>query len=160
MECLYLLLGGNLGDKKLIFAECCNLLENKIGKIVLKSSIYETEPWGFDSELLFWNQIIKIKCNIEPEKILELTQFCENELGRKRNKEQYSSRLIDIDILFYGKHIINTEILVIPHPLIEQRRFTLVPLCELEPDMIHPISGKKMKNLLEECDDNLKVTKI
>ena len=160
MESLYLLLGGNLGNKKLVFDESCNLLENKLGKIVSKSSIYETEPWGFETDDVFWNQVIVIKCNLDPFKILNFTQNCEIELGRIRNSKQYSSRIIDIDILFYGQQIISSEKLNIPHPLIPKRKFTLVPLCELNPELIHPVSGKTMSKLLDECADKLHVIKI
>lgn len=160
MESLYLLLGGNLGDKKLIFDESCKLLENTLGKIVSKSSVYETEPWGFETEDIFWNQVIVIKCNLDPFKILHFTQHCEIELGRIRNSKQYSSRVIDIDILFYGEQIISTENLQIPHPLIAERKFTLVPLCELNPEFNHPVLRKSLSDLLNECTDRMKVTKI
>jgi 2-amino-4-hydroxy-6-hydroxymethyldihydropteridine diphosphokinase len=157
---LYLLLGGNVGDKQKFFSEARNKLAERAGEIVSRSSIYETEPWGFESDDLFWNQVLEISTNLSPEEVLVQTQQIELELGRVRKSDQYDSRIIDIDILFYDKLIINLENLVVPHPRIQERKFALMPLCEIAPDLIHPVFKKSIRQLLDECQDNLKVSPI
>jgi len=160
MTKLYILLGGNLGDKKRIFSDVSTLLNERLGKISSQSAIYETEPWGFESPDLFWNQVLELSTNLSPEEVLAQTQQIETELGRIRKENQYSSRLIDIDILFYGNQIINQENLTIPHPRIQERKFALIPLCEIAPELIHPVFQKNIRQLLAESTDPLKVEKV
>lgn len=159
MATIYLLLGGNIGDKERIFSEARTILNNRVGEIQLQSAVYETEPWGFESPDLFWNQALELSTSLSPAEVLAATKQIELELGRIRNHTQYGSRLIDIDILFYGDQIINQENLVIPHPRIQERRFALIPLCEIVPDLIHPAFQKSISQLLEESTDVLKVEK-
>lgn len=157
---LYTLLGGNLGDKKKIFEEARELLGERIGEISALSAIYETEPWGFQSDDVFWNQVLKFETKLSPEEILERTQQIERDLGRIRKKKQYDSRMIDIDILFYGDQIIERENLIIPHPRIQERKFALVPLNEIAPELIHPVFQKSIRQLLDQCRDSLSVEKV
>ena len=157
---LYLLLGGNLGDKRKIFSETISQLEVQVGKITEKSSIYETEPWGFESDDLFWNQAVEISTELSPEEVLCQTQQIELELGRIRKATQYDSRIIDIDILFYDDQVINQPNLLIPHPRIQKRKFALLPLNEIVPNLIHPVFQKSIRQLLDECADPLKVEKV
>ena len=160
MSKLYLLLGGNLGDKRKIFSEAIQLINDRIGKTDSQSAIYETEPWGFESEDLFWNQVLEISTSLTPEEVLKQTQQIEHELGRIRKKHQYASRVIDIDILFFSDLILNQPNLIIPHPRIQERKFTLVPLAEIAPELIHPVFRKTVVRLLNECSDALKVEKV
>lgn len=160
MTKVYLLLGGNLGNKREIFAQAKQLTSQQIGRVVGQSAIYETEPWGFESSDLFWNQVLEITTTLTPEAILTKTQYIESTLGRIRKSDQYVSRLIDIDILLMDDLVVETEKLVIPHPRIQDRRFALVPLCELAPDLIHPASGKTIQQLLNDCPDKLNVEKV
>ncbi|HZL10464.1 MAG TPA: 2-amino-4-hydroxy-6-hydroxymethyldihydropteridine diphosphokinase [Prolixibacteraceae bacterium] len=160
MSTLYILLGGNLGDKQKIFSDARDRLNELLGKITAQSAIYETEPWGFESEDLFWNQVIEIATELSPEEVLHFTQQTELELGRIRKQNQYDSRIIDIDILFFGDLIIHQENLIIPHPRIQERKFTLVPLNEIIPDLIHPEFLKSIRQILDECTDQLKVEKV
>ena len=157
---LYLLLGGNLGNKQQVFAEARTRLEEQVGIISAQSAIYETEPWGFESEDLFWNQALELKTTLCPEGVLKQTQLIELELGRIRKEKQYDSRIIDIDILFFGDQIIKTANLTVPHPRIQERKFALVPLCEIAADFIHPLFQKSIRELLDECPDQLKVKRI
>ncbi len=157
MASLYLLLGGNLGDKTKVFSDARIRLNNRVGKITAKSALYETEPWGFESEDLFWNQALEIITSHSPEEILRQTQQIEFELGRIRKENQYSSRVIDIDILFIDNQTISQSNLIVPHPRIQERKFALAPLCEIAPELIHPVFQKSIKQLLDECADQLKV---
>ena len=157
---LYLLLGGNLGDKSLIFKEAIMLLNELVGKIIYRSHIYETEPWGFISSDLFWNQVLELSVSISPQEVLILIQQIEHQLGRTRQSQQYDSRIIDIDILFYGDQIISLDNLTIPHPRIQDRKFVLVPLNEIVPELMHPVFQKSIGQLLIECTDHLRVEKV
>lgn len=157
---LYLLLGGNLGDKKTIFEAARSQLEKQLGEIMKQSAIYETEPWGFSSPDLFWNQALEISCSQSPEEVLSKIQLIEQAMGRIRKNSQYSSRSIDIDILFYEDQIIDLQNLVIPHPRLQERKFALLPMYELEPDFVHPVLRKSIEELLAECSDQLNVVKI
>jgi len=160
MAKLYLLLGGNLGDKETIFSEAKRLLKEKVGEITAQSDIYETEPWGFESEDMFWNQALEISTSLSPLEVLCETQQSEAELGRIRKSDRYDSRMIDIDILFFDNQIIKLENLTVPHPRILERKFVLMPLAEIAPTFIHPIFQKTIGQLLLECTDNLRVEKI
>jgi 2-amino-4-hydroxy-6-hydroxymethyldihydropteridine diphosphokinase len=160
MSTLYLLLGGNLGDKEKIFPETRSSLEVQVGKIETLSHIYETEPWGFDSGDLFWNQIVVINTGLTSEEVLDQIQLIETNLGRSRNTAQYSSRAIDIDILFYGNEIIKLPNLIVPHPRIQERKFALIPMNEVAPEFIHPVFQKTISQLLAECTDQLRVEPI
>ena len=157
---LYILLGGNLGDKQRVFSDARAKLSQQVGTITNQSVLYETEPWGFESDDIFWNQVLEISTSFSPEEVLRQTQQIERELGRIRKANQYDSRIIDIDILFYGHLIIKTENLVIPHPRIQERKFALVPLCEIAPELIHPVFLKSITQLLAECGDSLNVEKV
>jgi 2-amino-4-hydroxy-6-hydroxymethyldihydropteridine diphosphokinase len=157
---LYILLGGNLGDKQLIFSETRKQLARQLGAISCQSAIYETEPWGFESADMFWNQALEIETELAPEEILVRSHNIEHELGRIRQKNQYGSRVIDIDILFYGGQVINQERLTIPHPRIQDRKFVLVPLGEIAPKLEHPVFQKTIEQLIDECTDQLAVKKL
>jgi len=159
MSSVYLLLGGNISDRFSYLGEAITNLKN-IGIILNQSSIYETEPWGFSHENNFLNQAVLLKTNLSPELLLHKIHKIEHNLGRVRSSKQYSERVIDIDILFYNNHIIDNENLAIPHKRLHERLFTLIPLNEIAPDLIHPVFTKKIKSLLSECNDILKVKKV
>jgi 2-amino-4-hydroxy-6-hydroxymethyldihydropteridine diphosphokinase len=157
---VYLLLGGNLGDKRRVFEEAKRLLSEKVGKIIQQSHIYETEPWGFESTDFFLNQVLEMSVSISSEEVLSRIQQIEQQLGRTRNEQHYGSRIIDIDILFYGDEVISLENLTVPHPRIQERKFALVPLNEIAPEMKHPILLKTISQLLSECTDQLQVKEM
>jgi 2-amino-4-hydroxy-6-hydroxymethyldihydropteridine diphosphokinase len=154
MEEVYLLLGGNLGDRYTTILQAKDFIREQIGVIHLESSVYESAPWGFEHENAFLNQVIIIKTEHSPESVLQFALDIESELGRVRNNCcEYAGRIIDIDILFYEDRVVNSEHLKIPHPLLHERRFTLQPLVEIAPDLVHPVLKKTMKQLLDECPD-------
>lgn len=159
MATIYLLLGGNIGDKERIFEEAGKYLDTLIGEISQKSAIYETEPWGFESSDLFWNQALEISTRLSPEEVLAQIHVVEKQLGRIRKVSQYGSRTIDIDILFYDNQIVNNTKLTIPHPRLQERNFALIPLCEIAPGLIHPVFQKSISQLLAESKDMLIVRK-
>ena len=160
MAKLFLLLGGNLGDKAKIFEDTRELLVERVGEIIESSSIYETEPWGFESSDLFWNQVLVIQTKLQPEEVLKNTRKIEEQIGRERKAERYVSRLIDIDLLFYDDVVLKTDELEIPHPRMSDRRFVLVPLSEITESKVHPVFGKTIAELLIECSDKLEVKKL
>jgi len=160
MTRLYILLGGNLGDKQKVFSDARASLLEQVGKITALSAIYETEPWGFESADYFWNQVLEISTALSPAEVLHQTQQIELQLGRIRKATQYDSRIIDIDILFFGDQIIESDNLSVPHPRIQERKFVLVPLCEIAPELMHPVFHKNIRQLLEECPDPLKVDRV
>ena len=160
MAKVYIILGGNLGDRMKNLELARNLIGDKIGPVVSCSSIYETEPWGFVSEKLFINQAVEIDTVLTPLEILQCIKMIEEELGRTRGVERYMERTIDIDILFYDYIVTETQELTIPHPEMAKRRFVLEPLAEIAPEMIHPVLKKLVKELLVECTDSCKVARI
>ncbi len=148
---IYLLLGTNLGDRFLNLASAINLIDCSVGKVIAKSSLLETEPWGFEAEQHFLNQALKIETHSSPLELLDKLKQLEKDMGRKaKTKEGYESRIIDIDILFYGSEVVNEPNLVIPHPQLQRRYFALKPLSEIALHHIHPVLKKSVETLLKE----------
>lgn len=154
----FLLLGSNLGNRKKVLKNAAVSIKKKIGKIEKYSSIYETLAWGNEDQPAFLNQVVIVETSLTPKEVLVTINSIEKELGRIRHKK-WGERLIDIDILYYDDLIINTEKLKIPHPEIANRRFTLIPLIEIDPNFKHPILDKTHSSLLETCNDELEVKK-
>ncbi len=154
------LLGGNLGDVMATFKQV-EIRFRALGEILQSSSVYRTEAWGMQGAPDFYNQVLLLETGLEPEELMERMLGIEKELGRSRNTSpQYTSRPIDLDILFYDRLVLETKKLVIPHPRLQQRRFALQPLEELIPDYEHPVLRKTISTLILELDDNLSVTKV
>ena len=155
MEISYVLLGSNMGDRTSILEEARNMIEARCGKIIKKSSLYESEPWGFDTDQNFINQAICIETKLSAHDLLKELLNIESELGRVRNKNQigYASRPIDLDVIYYGNMINDDNDLVLPHPRLHLRRFVLEPLCEISSDFIHPVFNVTNKELLDRCED-------
>ena len=162
MEKCYVLFGSNMGDKNQIFAQACLLINNRCGRIAQVSSAYESEPWGFEAEEWFLNRLIIVETELEPEEMMRQLLDIEAELGRVRHPETegYTSRTADLDILYYGSRIVLTDSLTIPHPRLHERRFALLPLCELVPQLVHPAFNFTQTELLRRCHDFSEVRKI
>ncbi|MBR5911963.1 MAG: 2-amino-4-hydroxy-6-hydroxymethyldihydropteridine diphosphokinase [Bacteroidales bacterium] len=162
METCHILFGSNMGDKNEIFAQACLFINNRCGRIVAVSSAYESEPWGFEAEEWFMNRLISVETELEPEEMMQQLLGIEAELGRVRHPETdgYTSRTADLDILYYGCRIVVTDSLVVPHPRLHQRRFALMPLCEMLPQFVHPAFKLTQTELLERCPDTSEVRKI
>ncbi|MDR0363780.1 MAG: 2-amino-4-hydroxy-6-hydroxymethyldihydropteridine diphosphokinase [Bacteroidales bacterium] len=154
-----LLLGGNEGDRYENLKKAVTLIEKNAGVVQRQSSIYESEPWGFETDKFFLNMIVIIDTKLSPETLLQEIHKIEKRLGRKRVGKEYASRTIDIDILFYNDEIIALPTLQIPHPRLHERMFTLAPLCEISSEKKHPVFQKNMTTLLRDCRDTLKVYK-
>ncbi|GAB3729123.1 2-amino-4-hydroxy-6-hydroxymethyldihydropteridine diphosphokinase [Spirosoma lituiforme] len=149
---IYLLLGANLGNRVKTLQRAAQLIGQHVGPILSQSALYETAPWGVSDQPTYLNQVLAIETTLPAEDVLVQAQVIEQELGRVRF-EKWGARVIDIDILYYGDLIQQSDTLTIPHPFLHQRRFTLVPLAEIAPGFIHPVIGKTNRQLLAECDD-------
>lgn len=156
----YLLLGSNLGNRKTNIDKAVEKIKEQAGVIITTSSIYETEPWGTDAPLSFYNQVIIIKTLLSAERLLDILLKIEKEIGRLRTEIKNEPRIIDLDILFYNKEIIKRQNLEIPHPRLHLRRFVLVPLYEIAPLFFHPLLAKSISELLNECGDDSWVKKL
>jgi len=157
---VFLGLGTNLGDREALLERTLELINESVGPVSASSGIYETQPWGFKSRNNFLNMVVQVHTDLSPAGLLKKLTWIENQLGRKRGDKKYISRSIDIDILLYGNRVINKPDLIIPHPLIRERKFVLVPLCELAAEIIHPVLKKTFATLLKECRDDRNVKKI
>ena len=143
----FLSLGSNLGDKKKNLEEALRELE-KFSVILKKSSIYETEPVGFEWQDDFFNLAVKIKSELPPQELIKKTQAVERRMGRKKNFKN-GPRKIDLDIIFCDELILDLPKLKIPHPEAAKREFVLAPIVEIEPDKIHPVLGLRMREVYE-----------
>lgn len=160
MHKVFLGLGTNMGNREANLKEAIAQINRSIGEILNVSSVFETEPWGFEAELNFFNMSVEVETSHTPSGVLGAILMIETQLGRIRTETQYSSRVIDIDILFYDDLIMNEITLKIPHPLLHKRKFVLVPLNEIAPDFIHPVLKKSINSLLNSCEDQSEVRKI
>ena len=150
---VYLSLGSNLGDRESCLEDAVSRLNEETGDVFARSSFYETEPWGFDSEHLFLNMAVGVKTLLDPFRLLDVCKRIEREMGRSQSgKEGYEDRPIDIDLLFYGERVIKEETLEVPHPKLHLRRFVLEPLSEIAPRLVHP----KLEKTIEELKNNIK----
>ncbi len=181
MKEVFILLGSNRGDRMEYLNRALQLVTENAGTVLAKSAVYETAPWGFDDPMPFLNQVVEIETSLPAESLLGMLLSIEMQLGRKRPADAcgchvdkgsadgndasshcqadaaYAGRTIDIDILFYGNTILFTGDLMVPHPRLHNRMFTLAPLNEIAPDFIHPILRKPISLLARECPDHAEV---
>ena len=150
-----LLLGSNVGERVPLLMRAVGEVASRIGTVSCASSLYETEPWGFEAEQNFLNQAVVVDTNLEADEVLRIALDIEKELGRVRSQGAvgYASRTMDIDLIFYNSTMMDSPHLTLPHPRMQDRRFVLEPLVQIIPDFRHPKTGKTMRQLLEECTD-------
>jgi len=159
MRTAYLLIGGNLGNRKENLSKAVSLINEQCGPLTRSSSIYETEAWGNTDQPSFLNQALEISTSLNARQLIRKVLKIEEVMGRVR-KEKLGPRIIDIDILLFENEIHDLRFLKIPHPEMQNRRFVLVPLAEINSTLQHPVLKKTIAELLEECPDNLEVKKI
>ena len=148
METVYLGFGTNLGDREANLKNALELLQEKVD-LTQSSAIYETEPVGYLAQPWFLNMVCSGTTELDPAELLSVAKQIESQLGREENFRN-GPRHLDIDILFYGDQVIESENLLIPHPRIGERGFVLIPMAEIAPAFIHPVTGKTVGNMLAE----------
>lgn len=155
---VYLLLGSNLGDRAAYLQQAIQHIESRVGQLTIASGIYQTQSWGETDAPDYLNQVLLITTQLSARQVLNEILAIELQLGRER-KEKWGSRTLDIDILFYGDEVINEPDLIVPHPQLHKRRFTLEPLAQIAPHFIHPVLQKSVGQLKNELTDTLDVKK-
>jgi 2-amino-4-hydroxy-6-hydroxymethyldihydropteridine diphosphokinase len=144
-------LGGNRGDREMLLHQAVEDLRVHF-QLHSLSKVYRTDAWGGVAKGEFLNQVVVILTDKSPDETLETIQAIETKLGRRR-EEHWGDRTMDIDILYFGDKVLDTEHLKVPHPFISQRKFVLVPLAELLPQKVHPVTGLTAQEMLAECGD-------
>src|SRR5688572_22338556 len=143
---VYLALGSNLGNRLANLKQAVAALSPQM-EMKAKSHVYETPPWGYEDQPKFLNQVIKVKTYLEPEPLFKHVKHLEVALGRKASF-QNGPRLIDIDLLFYDDLVLNTTSLIIPHPRLHERGFVLLPLMDIDPELVHPGNKKSVREMV------------
>lgn len=155
MKTAYIGIGSNLGDPE----KNCLEAVDRIGKIpkcavISLSNLYRTEPVGVNGQDWYVNGVAAVSSGISPEELINRLLNIEADMGRIREGERWEPRVIDLDILLFGKEIIQMEKLTVPHPLMHKRRFAMAPMVDLAPDLTHPSLGKSMLDLLREIPED------
>ncbi|QZE13322.1 2-amino-4-hydroxy-6-hydroxymethyldihydropteridine diphosphokinase [Halosquirtibacter laminarini] len=161
MNFVFIGLGGNQGEMISNLENAKYHLKKVVGRIIKTSPLYESEPWGFESDTNFINCVVKIETILSAEQVLHSALEIEAELGRLRKGKGYASRPMDIDIIdFNGSVLDDYPILVLPHPRMHLRKFVLLPLQDIEPKWLHPKSKKTINELLIESGDDTQIKKV
>ncbi len=159
MSTAYLLIGGNLGNRFANLQKAVINIQQSCGKIVQSSAIYETSAWGLTQQPAFYNQALILSTQLSPEELMLALLQIENSMGRTRELKM-GPRVIDLDILLIDQLIQDTELLQLPHPALPFRKFALLPLAQIAPNLIHPKLQKSIEDLLKICPDPLDVQKL
>ncbi len=154
----YLLLGSNLGNRAAYLQHARQHLAATAGELVAASALYETAAWGLEEQPAFLNQVLAVRTDLAAPALLAACLATEQQAGRER-QQRWAARTLDVDILLYGDAIISTPTLSVPHPALPARRFALVPLAELAPQLVHPQLRQTIAELLADCPDPLEVMK-
>lgn len=153
-------LGSNMGDRKMSMEGAVSLLSERIGPIESLSGMFESPPWGYESDAVYINCCVAIHTALDPLDLMDIALEIEREMGRIREGSGYSDRVIDVDLLLCGDLVVDHPRLIIPHPRMSLRRFVLLPLAEIAPDLLHPVSGLSISELLERCPDQSLLTPV
>jgi 2-amino-4-hydroxy-6-hydroxymethyldihydropteridine diphosphokinase len=157
MNNVFLGLGSDLGNREANLLNAIGALESRVGGIKAISPVYETEPFGFTGDGDFLNMVVSVETILSPQETLKRVLAIESEMGRIRVESRNISRIIDIDLLIYDDEVINDGSLNVPHPRMHERKFVLVPMNDIAPDMKHPVLGKTMSELLADCSDKSRI---
>jgi 2-amino-4-hydroxy-6-hydroxymethyldihydropteridine diphosphokinase len=157
MNLIYLSLGTNLGRREQHLEAALELIQSRVGTVVSVSRYYESEPWGYSSEYSFYNCCVSLSSALDPLPLLDKLLEIEMEMGRKREGKGYSDRIIDIDLLLHGDCKMDHPRLTLPHPSMGDRKFVLLPLAEIAPALIHPLTKRTISEMLQNCMDQSKV---
>lgn len=156
---VYLGLGSNMGNRAANLKTAAGLINNLIGKTAKASHVYETQPWGNTEQDYFYNQVLMVNTTLDPRDLLAAIAKIEREMGRER-KVKWGPRVIDIDVLFYGKRIVRDKGLEIPHPELHKRNFVLVPLMEIAGEYEHPVLKQPIDELFMASEDPSEVVML
>jgi 2-amino-4-hydroxy-6-hydroxymethyldihydropteridine diphosphokinase len=159
MNLAVLSLGSNVGNRLQYLKDAVMMLDKNGCRVVKHSSIYETEAWGNTEQASFYNEVIEVETQLSAPELMNTFLDIEKSLGRIR-MEKWAPRTIDIDILFFNEEIIHEPDLTIPHPHLHERKFVLIPLNEILPNLMHPVLHKTVSELLGEMKDWLQVIKV
>jgi len=159
MNIVYLLTGGNVGNRQQYLENAALLIETACGKITRRSAVYETAAWGKTDQAAFLNQALELSTLLDPGELMKALLLIEQKTGRERS-EKYGPRTIDIDILLFNSAIVQSVLVTIPHPKMANRRFVLVPLNKIAAGYMHPVLKKTVSQLLAICPDTLPVKKF
>jgi len=149
---VYLSLGTNLGDRAANLKQAITSLPPQM-RVKAKSNVYETPPWGYAEQDAFLNQVVKVTTYLEPEPLLKHLKRLEVALGRKATF-RYGPRLIDLDILFFDDLVHESPALTIPHPHVHERGFVLLPMMDIAPDHVHPVTKRSIREMIALCETN------
>ncbi len=155
----FLLTGTNLGDRQSNLQKAIEELNRLTGRVVARSAVYETEPWGVTGQDDYLNQALKLETVLSPHDLLCRLKIIERRVGRKPGTHM-KPRILDIDILLYDDRIISSPKLRLPHPQLLRRNFAIIPLAEIAGHVLHPIRGCAIAKLVSQTGDDLAVRKL